>query len=64
MDDCAVRHYSATEMQFENREILVVIDDEPARRKIADLLVQAGYACREFASGEEALSAAREQEPA
>jgi DNA-binding NarL/FixJ family response regulator len=51
-------------MPFDNREILVVIDDEPARRTIADLLVQAGYTCRKLASGEEALSAAREHEPA
>ena len=64
MDDCAFRHYSAYGMPFDNREILVVIDDEPARRRIAELLVQAGYACRELVSGEEALSAVREQEPA
>jgi DNA-binding NarL/FixJ family response regulator len=44
--------------------ILVVNGDAPARRRIATLLDGTGYTCRETASGEEALAAAREEEPA
>jgi len=51
-------------MAVGQEEILVVIEDERGRRLVADSLAQAGYACRELTSGEEALSAVREREPA
>jgi DNA-binding NarL/FixJ family response regulator len=43
--------------------ILVVDGDLKTRASVLDVLEQAGYACREAASGDEALRAAREEEP-
>jgi DNA-binding NarL/FixJ family response regulator len=44
--------------------VLVVDGDPSSREFVSDLLLQAGYACRDADSGEEALRAAREEEPA
>src|SRR5712692_2127447 len=44
--------------------VLVVDGDPSARESVSALLLQAGYACREAESGEEGLSAVREEEPA
>jgi DNA-binding NarL/FixJ family response regulator len=44
--------------------ILVVDGDSASREVVSQLLLQAGHTCREAATGEEALAAAREEEPA
>jgi DNA-binding NarL/FixJ family response regulator len=44
--------------------VLIVDNDAPSRQLIADVLTGGGYECREISSAEDALSAAREQEPA
>src|SRR5712692_5834346 len=44
--------------------VLVVDGDPSARESVSGLLLQAGYTCRGADSGEEALRAAREEEPA
>jgi DNA-binding NarL/FixJ family response regulator len=50
-------------MNIDCGPILIVNGDTPSRRRIARLLAQTGYDCREVVSGEEALAAAREEEP-
>jgi two-component system response regulator FixJ len=43
--------------------ILVVDAEGPFRESVVELLEQAGYACRSAENGEEAVKAAREEEP-